>query len=224
MEMRALTRSLRSRPATTSILYTQRYQQTLRVSQFPRFNSSSSSSSSPSSPSSNDNPQSPPTSNHPFHPPQYQSTSNPETTKKSINTILNELNLNNSRTQQQRPRENYYSAKGRGAESPLAELSRDAAALNEPKQAARIDLKLGPTLGRQVAVEPDRGVDLAGALRKLNSAIARNNVKKDSFTQKYHVRRGQVRKNLRIRRWRELFKFSFQHTVNKIKRMRAQGW
>lgn len=36
--------------------------------------------------------------------------------------------------------------------------------------------------------------------------------------------RGQKRKDLRRERWRKLFKVSFDATVAKIQRMRAQGW
>lgn len=88
----------------------------------------------------------------------------------------------------------------------------------------KTELKLGPTLGRQVLVEPERGMDLASAIRVLQSTVAVNRVKHDSFAQKFHVRRGAMRKQLRRDRWRRLFKFSFQETVKKIQKMRNQGW
>lgn len=87
-----------------------------------------------------------------------------------------------------------------------------------------MELKLGPSLGRQVHVEPEKGRDLASALRMLGSACAQNKIPQEKKKQKFHVRRGQVRKNLRMERWRKLFKFSFGETVSKIQRMRAQGW
>jgi hypothetical protein len=62
------------------------------------------------------------------------------------------------------------------------------------------------------------------ALKRLSGILKENNVKYQYLDQKYHVRRGQMRKNLRIRRWRKLFAYSFAHTVGKIQRMRAQGW
>ena len=88
----------------------------------------------------------------------------------------------------------------------------------------RVELKLGPTLGRQVHVEPERGRDLAAAIRILGSTCKSNQVKQQATRQKFHVRRGQMRKELRRQRWRKLFKFSFQETVKKIQRMQAQGW
>ena len=86
------------------------------------------------------------------------------------------------------------------------------------------DMKLGPSLGRQVDVDPARNVDLSSALRNLGIKCAQNNVRGQSNNQRFHVRKGQVRKNLRMIRWRRLFKFSFRHTVSKIQRMRNQGW
>lgn len=91
-------------------------------------------------------------------------------------------------------------------------------------QVRRIDLKLGTKLGRQVTVDPSRGVDVAGALRILQMQLSANGVRRQAAQQKFHVRRGQVRKDLRRERWRKLFKMSFNHTVRKIQRMRAQGW
>lgn len=88
----------------------------------------------------------------------------------------------------------------------------------------RVDLKLGPELGRQVHVDPIRGVDLAAALRNLNINCAKNQVRSQANAQRFHVRRGQMQKNLRMQRWRRLFKFSFKETVSKIQKMRAQGW
>jgi small subunit ribosomal protein MRP21 len=88
----------------------------------------------------------------------------------------------------------------------------------------RVNLKLGPMLGRQVHVEPERGVDLAAAIRNVQIGCAVNRIRGQSNLQKFHVRRGQRQKNLRRERWRKLFKFSFNKTVTKIQRMRAQGW
>lgn len=88
----------------------------------------------------------------------------------------------------------------------------------------RVELKLGPELGRQVHVDPDRGVDLAAALRNLQINCAVNRIRGQANFQKFHVRRGQRTKDQRRERWRKLFKFSFQKTVGKIQKMRAQGW
>ncbi|PLB39413.1 mitochondrial 37S ribosomal protein bS21m [Aspergillus candidus] len=88
----------------------------------------------------------------------------------------------------------------------------------------RVELKLGPTLGRQVFVEPERGVHLPTALRLLGHTLHQNRVRQQSNRQRFHVRRGQLRKNQRMERWRRLFRFSFKQTVGKIQRMRDQGW
>ncbi|KAL1967047.1 hypothetical protein VTN77DRAFT_3571 [Rasamsonia byssochlamydoides] len=88
----------------------------------------------------------------------------------------------------------------------------------------RVELKLGPELGRQVYVEPEKGVDLPAALRFLQINCAVNRVRAQANFQRFHVRRGQRKKDLRMERWRKLFKFSFVKTVAKIQRMRAQGW
>ncbi|KKK27070.1 hypothetical protein ARAM_000051 [Aspergillus rambellii] len=157
-----------------------------------------------------------------------------------IDQILNELNL--SSTRRTIPDADGTSAAARpgrsfGADSTSAtgldaiSLSRAAgqSAISSQRQnvalpVRKVELKLGPTLGRQVFVEPERGVDLAAALRSLQTACAVNRVRQQSNAQKFHVRRGQMKKNLRIERWRRLFKFSFSHTVSKIQRMREQGW
>lgn len=87
-----------------------------------------------------------------------------------------------------------------------------------------VPLKLGPKLGRQITVQNDRGMDCASAIRTLESSCRSNGLRRQEAFQRFHVRRGQLRKNLRIQRWRKLFKFSFMETVKKIDRMRDQGW
>lgn len=88
----------------------------------------------------------------------------------------------------------------------------------------KVEMKLGPTLGRQIPVEPERGVDLGSALRKLGQTIGQNRIRQDSLAQRFHVRKGMVRKQKKMQRWQKLFKVSFQDTVKKIQRMQAQGW
>ncbi|KAG0157001.1 hypothetical protein PDIDSM_4184 [Penicillium digitatum] len=65
---------------------------------------------------------------------------------------------------------------------------------------------------------------LGGALRKLQATLSQNRVRHDAHEQKFHVRKGMVRKQKKMERWKKLFKFSFQGTVKKIQRMQAQGW
>lgn len=85
-------------------------------------------------------------------------------------------------------------------------------------------MKLGTKLGRQVLVSADRGTDVAAAIRLVQINCAVNGIRRQAALQKFHVRRGQRRKDLKSQRWRKLFKFSFDETVKKIQRMRDQGW
>lgn len=96
-----------------------------------------------------------------------------------------------------------------------------------PPTAARlrpIAMKLGTKLGRQIHVQNDKGIDCASAIRMLEISCTTNGLRRQVNLQKFHVRRGQRRKDLRRQRWRKLFKFSFDETVKKIQRMRDQGW
>ncbi|KAL2834256.1 hypothetical protein BDW59DRAFT_137602 [Aspergillus cavernicola] len=213
MEMRSLTRCLRSRP-TTSLLYT--HQPTLLHGQFfanrqpllalrfsSDWNSNSNSNRSPF-------PRQPPQQSQSRQPPNANANANDND---SIDHLLNELNLSTSNR------------------SPsFLTRAANAASVSEhrrPRESSRnngVELKLGPTLGRQVNVEPERGVDLSTALRRLNTVTVIDSIKVQSLKQKYHIRRGQAKKSSRIRRWRHLFRYSFSHTVSKIRRMRTQGW
>lgn len=100
----------------------------------------------------------------------------------------------------------------------------DVSKVERAPKVPRVEFKLGPELGRQVIVEPERGIDLNGALRQLNMSLSANRVRSQKSQQKFHIRRGQMRKNLKSSRWRRLFKFSFAQTVAKVQRMKAQGW
>lgn len=109
------------------------------------------------------------------------------------------------------------SAAGAG---PLAGL----AAQENLRLAPKVNLKLGPALGREISIEPDRGNDLSSALRMLAARLGQSRLKKMVKDQKFHVRKGQLRKEKRSARWRKLFKFSFQDTLRRVEKMRAQGW
>ncbi|EEA24747.1 hypothetical protein TMatcc_007846 [Talaromyces marneffei ATCC 18224] len=100
----------------------------------------------------------------------------------------------------------------------------DAADPISPPRFRTTPMKLGTKLGRQVLVSADRGIDVAGAIRLVQMNCAVNGIRRQANLQKFHVRRGQRRKDLRSQRWRKLFKFSFDETVKKIQRMRDQGW
>lgn len=142
-------------------------------------------------------------------------------------------NKNQQQQQQQQPQQRSQSQSQSGFRSnpsnpdgpnTLTRSVADSALTESNRSVPRVELKLGPSLGRQVHVEPDRGFDLASALRAMNGACSQNRIPQQQRRQKFHIRRGQMRKNLRMERWRKLFKFSFDHTVSKIQRMRAQGW
>lgn len=228
MEMRSLTRSLRPRPAISQ-LYTKQ-PSILQRGQFLRY---SSSDNGPSNPSGNEQspnqpatstPSSPPsqTPSAPTNPfsktPRFTTTASRQPADHGdFETVLNKLNFNRKQTPT-------------NSENPDAasSLSRDVGASaktdNYRQPVRRVELKLGPSLGRQVHVEPEKGYDLEAALRTLNAACFQNKILQTQRRQKFHVRRGQMRKNLRMERWRKLFKFSFVNTVTKIQKMRSQGW
>ena len=87
-----------------------------------------------------------------------------------------------------------------------------------------IRLRLKPTLGRTRPVDFNGGFDLQAAISAVESACKQNSVRMDERNQKFHVRRGQRRKNLRSLRWRRLFKAGFVQEVGRVQRMRKQGW
>lgn len=213
-----MARCLRLRP--TSSLYTTqpiifRGQNTLRS-----FSTSNSLFQSPST--SQDQPTSTTPAPTQDQPKAQVQTSSTASASSDFDRILNQLNLNNT---------NRDATEGsQPTRQPLDPLSLSRAIRMTPESDSykqplrRVELKLGPTLGRQVHVEPEKGVDLTTALRVLQGNITTNKLRAQWHAQKFHVRRGQMRKNLRMERWRKLFKFSFKETVNKIQRMRAQGW
>lgn len=85
-------------------------------------------------------------------------------------------------------------------------------------------MKLGPSLGRTVEVNPARGMDVGRAFRTLEMQCARNSVKRDFMMQRFHERPGLKRKRLKSVRWRRNFKKNFQATVALVQKMTRQGW
>ena len=81
-----------------------------------------------------------------------------------------------------------------------------------------------PSLGRTVEVEPALGTDLGTAMRKLTVLTNSNRVLYDSRKGKFHERAGAKRKRLKSERWRKYFMTAFQATVQRVKKMRRQGW
>ncbi|KAL3467074.1 hypothetical protein BJX64DRAFT_248804 [Aspergillus heterothallicus] len=233
MEVRSLARSLRMRPATTSLFYTRQYQRNLLRNQFLRFNSRSS-----SSPSHTPAPTDLPTSSERAAPPEQRGSektaaptdspytfkssktahaSQPESNEDTIDSIggiLNKLQLHSPRQPPATTNQMKTDLKAQRAGRQSYEV----------KERFKVDLKLGPSLGRTVNVEPGNGVRLADALRIMHKRLVVNHVKSDAMSQRFHMRKGMLKKTLRRRRWRKLFKFSFKHTLAKVERMRNQGW
>ncbi|CAI7670330.1 unnamed protein product [Penicillium palitans] len=211
MDFRLLARSLRARPTP----WLQQQPQLHRVASLAngvRYNSSTSSPNAPFKPTS---------------PTDQPSTAAPGAAKPArkpvsdFDDILSRLDLSKPREATSAQRrifsDSLSRAVGEGAQSSYRARSR------APLPARKVELKLGPTLGRQAHVEPERGTDLGGALRKLQVTLSQNRVRADAHEQRFHVRKGMVRKQKKMERWKKLFKFSFQGTVKKIQRMQAQG-
>ena len=221
MDTRILARGLHARP--TPWLLSSRQQQSIFLNTL-RYNSSTASPQTPppATKSSSEAPtQSTPTTT------EGQSTPKPQPTKtvaSDFDEILNKLDLGNrsSLNANGEPRRVFSDAISRSVGGVGSQTFKDRAA--QQLASRKLELKLGPTLGRQVHVEPEHGVDLPTAIRQLEITCSMNKIKANSHEQKFHKRKGAVRKELRRTRWRKLFRFSFQETVKKIQRMQAQGW
>jgi hypothetical protein len=214
MEFRALARGLRARQ--TPWLLTPRIQHSTILTTL-RYNSSSSSPQNPIKPTQTT--ESPAQTSTPETGIQAEATT--KSAASDFDDILNKLELGNRAGSQRAPTRSSRIAdaiSGTMFPSP----SRDGVAGQLASR--KTELKLGPTLGRQVHVEPEKGVDLGAAIRVLEATCNANQIKQQANAQRFHVRKGMKRKELRRSRWRKLFKFSFNETVKKIQRMQAQGW
>ncbi|KAJ5113249.1 hypothetical protein N7456_001783 [Penicillium angulare] len=210
MEFRLMARGLRARP-TPWLLNTPRIQQPILSTL--RYNSSSSAPKPDTKPAK------------PTETPTEASTTSPKaegskSAASDFNEILNKLDLG-ARTQ---PAEPNRGLQTRRIADVIAGTTWSSSSRNSGLSGQKTEMKLGPSLGRQVHVEPERGVDIASAIRMLESNLSRNGVKHQANAQRFHVRKGMERKVKRRMRWRKLFKFSFNETVKKIQRMQAQGW
>ncbi|KAI9704815.1 MAG: hypothetical protein M1836_006595 [Candelina mexicana] len=85
-------------------------------------------------------------------------------------------------------------------------------------------LRLGPSIGRSVAIDSSRGMDLGRGFKKLDMECARNNVRNDSIRQRFHERPGLKRKRMHRVRWRRRFKLGFKAVVQKVADMKRRGW
>ncbi|MCJ1391755.1 hypothetical protein MMC18_004620 [Xylographa bjoerkii] len=85
-------------------------------------------------------------------------------------------------------------------------------------------IRLDAFIGRSEEVDPDRGLDLGRALKKLEVKCNYNNVRGDVQKQRFHERPGLKRKRLKSERWRKRFKEGFKAVVAKVQDMRNRGW
>ncbi|KAI2620728.1 hypothetical protein GGS26DRAFT_306939 [Hypomontagnella submonticulosa] len=86
----------------------------------------------------------------------------------------------------------------------------------------RPTIRLVPRTGRTVNV--GRNVDVARALKLLNTQLIQNKVRSDFNLQKFHERPGLKRKRLRSQRWQGRFKIGFKACVKRVKELAKQGW
>ncbi|KAJ5281676.1 hypothetical protein N7478_007048 [Penicillium angulare] len=212
MEFRLMARGLRAKP-TPWLLNTPRIQQPILSTL--RYNSSS---STPKPDTKQAKPTETPTE-------ASTTTTSPKaqdskSAASDFNEILNKLDLG-ARTQ---PAEPNRGLQTRRIADVIAGTTWSSSSRESGLAGRKTDMKLGPSLGRQIHVEPERGIDLASAIRMLEATCSRNGVKHQANAQRFHVRKGMERKIKRRMRWRKLFKFSFNETVKKIQRMQAQGW
>lgn len=100
-------------------------------------------------------------------------------------------------------------------------LGMDRRTITEPQKRT---IRSSPTVGTTIELNPDRRVDFARGLTKLNQQLRANDVRNQARAQKYQERAGQKRKRLRRERWRRFFGSGFKAAVNRVHTMKAQGW
>lgn len=219
MEFRVLARGLRAQ-STPWMLNTPRIQPQSIILNTIRYNSSTSipqdPTPAPTQTQTPDQAQTQPTQPTPEE-------SKPKSVASDFDEILNKLDLG-ARPETTDTTRSFRNRRIADTISGATWSSAPRSSLADSLAGRKTELKLGPTLGRQVHVEPEKGLDLAAAIRVLESTCSQNRVKQSAAEQRFHVRKGMIRKNQRRVRWRRLFKFSFNETVKKIQRMQAQGW
>lgn len=83
-------------------------------------------------------------------------------------------------------------------------------------------IRLSSSIGKQVDVTGY--TDVTRAFQRMEAICSRNRVRADVRSQRFHIRKGMLRKNLRIIRWRKLFKEGFVAECARVQKMRKQGW
>ena len=84
--------------------------------------------------------------------------------------------------------------------------------------------RLNPTYGRSVELDASRGRDIVRGIGMLGSLVARNKIKRDFQTQRYHERGGLKRKRLNSERWRRRFNLGFKHITGRVIELTRKGW
>lgn len=85
-------------------------------------------------------------------------------------------------------------------------------------------IRLNPSVGRSVEVDPAKGVNLIQGFARLEAIVVQNGVRRDFARQRFYERPGLKRKRLKGERWRRRFKTGFRAVVDKVETMRRQGW
>ena len=94
----------------------------------------------------------------------------------------------------------------------------------QQSQPLPLPVRLGPTLGRTVKVNPGRNIDVGRAFRQLEILCRKNAVRADFQRQRFHERGGLKRKRVRSERWRRTFMEGFKGMIALVKKMKKQGW
>jgi len=102
------------------------------------------------------------------------------------------------------------------------DLSKEVEKATRMPKPVRVPITLNPSTGRSVQIGV--GVDVGRGFRLLEQSCARNGVRRDANTQRFHERPGLKRKRLRRERWRRKFLEGFKATVGRVKQLKNQGW
>ena len=93
-----------------------------------------------------------------------------------------------------------------------------------PERSERPLMRLGPSFGRSVDIDPAKNMDVGKGFRRLDMLCSRNKIRNDFAKQRFHERPGLKRKRLKSERWRRRFKVAFKATIARVKELRSKGW
>ncbi|KAF4628808.1 hypothetical protein G7Y89_g9345 [Cudoniella acicularis] len=94
--------------------------------------------------------------------------------------------------------------------------------LSGPPPAAKVPMRLDPSLGRSLHISEQ--LDPSRAFIMLDQSCGRNKIRQDLNRQRFHERPGLKRKRLRRERWRKRFNNGFKTVVARVKQLKQQGW